>query len=78
MTWRSDEESEEQEEPFNKIMVLVSLATTEDPLTCATSNVASSLEADTESSDDVEISDEKMVHSYRVMYEKLVETLNEN
>ena len=31
-----------------------------------------------ESSDDEEISDEEMVHSYKVMYKRLVEALNEN
>ena len=30
------------------------------------------------SCDDEEISNEKMVHSYKVMYERLVEALNEN
>ena len=77
MTW-SNEESEEREEPFNKVMVLVSLATIEDPLASVASNVASSPGADTEKSDDEEISDEEMIHSYRVMYEKMVEALNEN
>ena len=28
--------------------------------------------------DNVEISDEEMTHSYKIMYEKLVETVNEN
>ena len=28
--------------------------------------------------DDEEISDEKMTHSYKIMYEKLVDTVNEN
>ena len=67
MTW-SDEEYEEQEQPFNEVMVLVSLTTTEEPLVGVASNVASSLRADTESSDDEEILNEEMVHSYRVMY----------
>ena len=58
-------------------MVLVSLAISEDPLSGAASNDASSHGVDTESSDE-EISDEEMVHSLRVMYEKLVEALNEN
>ena len=31
-----------------------------------------------ESDDDEEISDEEMTHSYKIMYEKLVETINEN
>ena len=31
-----------------------------------------------ESSGDEEISNEEMVHSYKVMYERLVEALNEN
>ena len=56
MTW-SDEESEEQEEPFNEVMVLVSLAIEEDPSAGVTSNVASSPRVDTKSSDDEEISD---------------------
>ena len=30
------------------------------------------------SGDDEEISNEEMVHSYKIMYEKLVETVNEN
>ena len=38
-------------------MVIVNLATVEDPLAGAASNVASSLGSDTESSDDEEISD---------------------
>ena len=59
-------------------MVLVSLATSKDFLAIAASNVASSLKADAEGSDDEEISDEEMVHSYRVMYKKMVEALNEN
>ena len=59
-------------------MVPISLATSEDPLACAASNVVSSLGAETKSNDDEEISNEEMVHSYRVMYKKLVEALNEN
>ena len=59
-------------------MVIVSLATIEDPPVDAALNAASSPRADAESSDDEEISDEEMVHSYRVMCEKLVEALNEN
>ena len=74
----SDEESEEREEPFSEVMVLVSFATTEDPPAGSASNVASILGANAESNDDEEILDEEMVHSYRVMYEKLVEDLNEN
>ena len=35
-------------------------------------------ETGAKSSDDQEISNEKMVHSYKVMYERLVEALNEN
>ena len=31
-----------------------------------------------ENGNDEEISDEEMVHSYKIMYEKLVETVNEN
>ena len=31
-----------------------------------------------ESGDDEEISDEEMTHFYKIMYEKLVETVNEN
>ena len=77
MTW-SDEESEEREEPFSEVMVLVSLATTEDPPAGSASNVASILGANAESNDEEEILDEEMVHSYKVMYEKLVEDLNEN
>ena len=48
-------------------MVLVNLATIEDPPVGVT-NVASSLGVVTESNDDEEILDEKMVHSYMVMY----------
>ena len=59
-------------------MVLVNLATTEDPPADATTNVISSLGAVAETNDDEEISDEEMVHSYRVMYKKLVKALNEN
>ena len=77
MTW-SDEEFKERENPFNEVMVLINLATTEDPLAGTTSNVASSLVVDAESNDDVEILDEKVVHSYKVMYVKLMEALNEN
>ena len=33
---------------------------------------------DVESNDDEEISDEKIEHSYKIMYEKLVETVYEN
>ena len=72
MTW-SYEEFEEREEPFNDVMVLVSLAITEDPLTDAVTNAVSSLGAIAESNDD-----EEMVHFYRVMYEKLVKALSEN
>ena len=49
-------------------MVLVNLATIEDPPVSVTSNVASSLGAVTESNDDEKILDERMVHSYMVMY----------
>ena len=77
MTW-SDEEFKERENPFNEVMVLINLATTEDPLAGTTSNVASSLVVDAESNDDVEILNEKVVHSYKVMYVKLMEALNEN
>ena len=44
------------------------------PSDVATSNVTT----DVESSDDEEISDKEMAHSYKIMYEKLVETVNEN
>ena len=77
MIW-SDEECKEQEEPFNEVMVLDRLATSEDPLVGVASNAASSPRANTESSDDEEISDEEMVRSYRVIYKKMVEALNEN
>ena len=33
---------------------------------------------DVENDDDKEIFDEEMTHSYKIMYEKLVETINEN
>ena len=56
-------------------MILVSLDTIEDSSAGAASNVASSLGIDAESNDGEEISDEEMVHSYRVMYEKLVRLL---
>ena len=59
-------------------MVLVGLAIAEDPHAGAASNATSSPWAATESSDDEEISDKEMVHSYKVMFEKLVEALNEN
>ena len=72
MIW-SDEESEEREEPFNKVMVLVSLATTEYHHACVVADVISSPGAVVESSDDAEV-----VHSYRVMYKKLVTSLSEN
>ena len=39
----SDEDYDEQEEPFNEVMVLVSLATIEDSSASAASNAASSL-----------------------------------
>ena len=77
MTW-TDEESKEREEPLNDVMVLVSLKTIKDPPTNAVENVVSSPRAVAEGSDDEEISDEEMVHSYRVMYKKLVKALNEN
>ena len=31
-----------------------------------------------ESGDDEEISDEEMAHSYKIMYEKLMESVNDN
>ena len=77
MTW-SDERSVEREEPFSEVMVLVSLATLEDPPIGVATNSTSSLGVVSESSDGEEISGEDMVHSYRVMYEKLVKALNEN
>ena len=77
MTW-SYEEFEEREEPFNDVKVLVSLAATESPLANAEVNVVSFPEVVAKSSDDKEISDEEMVHSYKVMYEKLVKALSEN
>ena len=40
----------------------------------APSDAATNVESD----DDVEISDEEMTHSYKIMYEKLVEIVNEN
>ena len=46
-TW-GDEEFEEREEPFNEVMVLVSLATIEDSPACALSPAASPLEVDAE------------------------------
>ena len=33
---------------------------------------------DVESDNDKDVSDEEMAHSYKIMYEKLVETVNEN
>ena len=77
MTW-SDKETEEQMEPFNEVKVLVSLATLEDSLEDVPANVVSSLWAVSKSSDDEEISDEEPVHSYKVMYKRLVKALNEN
>ena len=77
VTW-SDEESEEREEAFSDVIVLVSLTTIEDPPTDAATNVVSSLVVIAESSDDEEIYDEEMVHSYMVMYNKLVKAPNEN
>ena len=77
MTW-SDDEYGEREEPFSYVMVLVNLATTKDPLIDAKANVVSSPEAAAKSNDDAEISDEEMVLSYKVMYEKLVKALSEN
>ena len=50
-TW-SDEEYEEREEPFSKVMVLVSLAIAEDPLVGVASHATSSVVADVESIDD--------------------------
>ena len=67
-------------------MVLISLATLED-LFVDTASYASSLyqslmagveTTGAKSSDDEEISNEEMIHSYKVMYERLVEALNEN
>ena len=57
---------------------MFNLATVEDPLVGTTSLVVSSLMADVESSDDEEIFYEEMVHSYKVMYEKLAEALTKN
>ena len=81
----SDEEFEEREEPFNELMVLISLTLIEDPSVDVTSCAASSSQAlvvgattEVESNDDEEISDDEMVCSYKVMYEKLMEALNEN
>ena len=48
--------------------------TTLTPSDVATTNATS----DVESNDDEEISDEEMTHSYKIMYEKLVENVNEN
>ena len=71
-------------------MVLISLATIEDLSADAASHasslsqspmegVATNVETTSvESSDDEEISDEEMVHSYKVLYKRLVEALNEN
>ena len=59
-------------------MVLVNLTTSGDPPAGAIENATSSIGVVAKSSDDEEISDEEMVHSYMVMYEKLVKALNEN
>ena len=71
-------------------MVLISLATAKDlsgdavshalpPFKSLMAGVAIDVETtNVESSDDEEISYEEMVHSYKVMYERLVEALNEN
>ena len=84
-TTLSDEEFKEWEEPFNELMVLISLASIEDPSVDAASHAASSSQSlvvgaaiEAESNDDEEISYDEMVHSYKVMYEKLMEALNEN
>ena len=81
----NDEEFKEWEEPFNELMVLISLASIEDPSVDAAPRAASSSQAlvvcvatEVESNDDEEISDDEMVCSYKVMYEKLMEALNEN
>ena len=62
--------------------LLVNLSTYEllaSMTTLAPSNVATTdVTTDVESDDDEEISDEEMTHSYKIMYEKLVETVNEN
>ena len=59
-------------------MVLVNLTTSGDPPVGAVANATSSVGVVAKSCDDEEISDEEMVHSYMVMYEKLVKALNEN
>ena len=59
-------------------MVLVSLATAEDPTANVAANFVSSTRTVVESSDDEEILDEEMVHCYKVMYKKLVKAFNEN
>ena len=89
----SDEESEDREEPFSDHMVLISLAGARasfaNVASCAPKSCKSPISLTTvvaidaeiigaKSSDDEEISIEEMVHSYKVMYEKLVDALNEN
>ena len=55
-----------------------------DPLTCESPALLTKLgpsdvaKTDVESDNDKDVSDEEMAHSYKIMYEKLVETINEN
>ena len=56
MTW-TDEEFEEQKEPFNEVMVLVGLATIEDHHVDVVADVVSSPRAIAKINDDEEISD---------------------
>ena len=53
-------------------------STTEDHPAYVIVDVVSSIGALAESSDDEEILDEEMVHSYKVIHEKLLKSLSEN
>ena len=56
----------------------VDLSTYESPTLMTSLAPSDVTTTDVESDDDEEIFDEGMTHSYKIMYEKLVETVNEN
>ena len=57
---------------------LVDPSTYESPTSIAILGASDAVTIDLESSGDNEISDEEMINSYKIMYEKLAETINEN
>ena len=53
-------------------------STYESPASMTALSPSDVITTDVESGDDEEISNKEMAHSYKIMYEKLVETMNEN